>query len=99
MIVEDNKARKYVNYVETDRTENGTTKKLTGCNTFYFVENSLIKVEEIFISEHQVQQFEWYFQNDKCLYHSLQSDRADSRANLLLAMSKEFIKTLTKKAK
>lgn len=95
-IFEGNKLIKYVNYVKTDRSENGITTHMTSCNTFYFDDNSLIKVEEFGMADNQVQQFNWYFKADKCLYHSLQTERSDSRSALLISMSKEFTKTIVK---
>ena len=97
MVVENNQLKKYVNYVNTDRLENGVTIKATSCNTFYYDQNKLIKVEECSLSDNQAIQFDWYFLDDRCLYHSLQSDKAESRATLLLSMSKEMIKKVIKK--
>ncbi len=96
MLIDEGKLKKYVNYVKSDRIESGVLLQMISCNTFYFHENSLIKVEELVIVDNQAQQFEWYFSKDNCIYHSLQSAKADSRASLLLSMSKDFISKIPK---
>ena len=95
-LIDGKQLRKYVNYVETDRMESGTLIQMTGCNTFYFYENILIKVEEVVIADNQALQFNWYFSEDKCIYHSLPLDKVDSRDSQLLSMSKEFISKVLK---
>jgi hypothetical protein len=95
MIMDGRKLNKYVNYVKATQVESRVAKQMTTCNTFYFQENNLIKVEECVMTDYQMVQFVWYFSEDKCLYHSLQSDKADSRASLLLSMGKDFVKKIS----
>ena len=95
-MVEGQYLKKYVNYVNSDRLEEGVLIRMVTCNTFYFHENTLIKVEESAMADNQVQQFSWYFQDDECVYHNLQTDEADSRAAFLVLTSKNFTKAILK---
>ncbi len=96
MMVEGKYLKKYVNYVKADRVEEGVLIGMVTCNTFYFDQNALIKVEEFAMADNQVQQFSWYFQNDKCVYHSLQTDDAESRSESLIVIANNSAKAILK---
>ena len=96
MIVNGGELIKYVNYVNTSMKENGITRKITTSNSFYYDHNKLIKVEEYLLEGDKKKAFDWYYADDKPLYHTLQSDKADDRAELLLTMSKGILKQIIK---
>jgi hypothetical protein len=85
---------KYVNKVQTVRTENAVTKKMVSFNSFYFNKRALIKVEEIAITEDNPFIWSWYYSEDKPLYYSVRQERSAGRADLLLAMAKGMLKQL-----
>jgi hypothetical protein len=96
MIVNNNHLLKYVNYVITTRNENGVQKQMTGSNTFYYNQNKLIKVEEYLIEGDKKQIADWYYSEEKPLYYTLQSDKSEARAALLLTMSQAMLKQIIK---
>lgn len=87
---------KFVNFVNTTITENGVTRQMTGSNSFYYDHNKLIKVEEYIIEGDKKGEASWYYSEDKPIYYTLQSDKAEDRANLLLTMSKAMLKQIIK---
>jgi hypothetical protein len=96
MIVSEGELIKYVNYVNSTRVEKGVTQEMTGSNTFYYDHNKLIKVEEYLLEGDKKITFDWYYSNDKALYYTLKSDKAEDRATLLLSMSKTMLKQIIK---
>lgn len=97
MIVNDNELMKYVNFVNTTMTENGKSRQMTTSSTFYYHDNKLIKVEEYLIEGDNKKTADWYYSDNKPLYYTLQSDKAASRANLLLTMADGMLKQVIKK--
>ena len=96
MLVTNNHLLKYVNHVTTTRTENGTQKQMISSNTFYYNQNKLIKVEEYVIVGDKKQIADWYYSDDKPLYYTLQSDKSEARASLLLTMAQAMLKQIIK---
>jgi len=96
MVVNGGELLKYVNLVNTTMTENGATRQITTSSSFYYDRNKLIKVEEYFIEVDKKKTMDWYYAEDKPLYYSLQSDKAENRANLLLTMSETMLKQVIK---
>lgn len=96
MLVYEGELIRYVNHINTSMTENGATRQMTGSNTFYYNHNTLIKVEEYLIEAGIKREVAWYYANDKPLYYTLQSDKAEARAILLLSMSKTMLKQVIK---
>ncbi len=86
--VNGDELKKYVNKLNAVTQENGTSKQIVTSNTFYYSDNKLIKVEEFGVQDEKEQHFDWYFSEEKCIYHTWNSDKADARANLLLSISK-----------
>ena len=96
MLVNNNQLLKFVNYVTTTMTENGVQKQMIASNTFYYNQNKLIKVEEYLIEADQKRVADWYYSQDSPLYYTLQSDRSEARAALLLTMSQAMLKQIIK---
>lgn len=99
MITDGKEIKKYVNKVHSVRQEKGKTVKMVSTNEFYFDKNKLIKVEEFAVSESKEARFDWYFADDKPLYYTLQSEKAASRAALLLTMGEGMVKQVQEKIK
>jgi len=96
MIVNGGELIKYVNYVNTTMIENGVTRQMTTSSSFYYDHNKLIKVEEYLLESDKKKTADWYYSGDKPLYYTLQSDKAEDRATLLLTMSKTMLKQIIK---
>ena len=96
MIVNGSELMKYVNLVNTTMTENAQARQMITSSTFYYVHNKLIKVEEYLIESDKKKTMDWYYAEDKPLYYTLQSDKAEDRATLLLTMSKTMLKQIIK---
>lgn len=96
MIINGSDLIKYVNNVNTTMMENGFVRQMTGSNTFYYDHNKLIKVEEYIIEGDKKGEADWYYSDDRPLYYTLQSDKAEARATLLLTMSKVMLKQIIK---
>jgi hypothetical protein len=97
MVLMDGKElKKYVNKVRGLRQENGVSKEMNSSNAFYFDQGKLIKVEEYIIEEGKEQHADWYYSDDKSLYYTLQSDRSEERAALLLNMAKVMLAQIQK---
>ena len=94
MMIDSKELKKYVSKGKTVRLENGVSKEMITGTAFYYDQNKLIKVEEFALQDEKEQHFAWYFSDDKCFYHTLQSDKAESRALQLLAMSQSMLKKL-----
>ena len=92
MLLDDKELKKYVNKVNTVRQENGISKQLITESAFYYDRNKLIKVEEFGIHDCIAQHFDWYFFDDQCFYHTLQSEKAISRIPLLLTISNGILR-------
>lgn len=95
-IVNGGELLKYVNFVNSTMTENGVTRQMTASNSFYYDHNKLIKIEEYIIEGDKKGEVSWYYSEDKPLYYTLKSDKAEDRANLLLTISKAMLKQIIK---
>lgn len=96
MIVSDKELMKYLNFVTTTMNDNGKPRQMKTSNTFYFHNNKLIKVEEYIIEGDNRKNTDWYFSDNKPLYYTLQSEKAESRANLLLTIADATLKQVIK---
>ncbi|MEP6582767.1 MAG: hypothetical protein ABJA90_00810 [Ginsengibacter sp.] len=96
MLVDSNELIKYVNHVNTTMAENGNTRQMTTSSSFYYFHNHLIKVEEYLIEGDNKKNMDWYYSDDKPLYYTLKSDKAEGRAELLLTISKTMLKQVIK---
>lgn len=96
MIVNGNELIKYVNNVNTSMIANRTIKQMNASNTFYYDHNKLIKVEEYIIEGDKRGEANWYYADDKPLYYTLKSGKAEDRANFLLTQSKTILKQVIK---
>jgi hypothetical protein len=96
MVTSRSEIKKFVNNVHMTRKENGVDKRMVSTNTFYFDHNKLIKVEEFAGETEGDKQFEalWYYADDKPIYYTLQSDKAQARAELLLTMGKAMVEKI-----
>ena len=92
MLIDDKELKKYVYRVNTVRQENGISKQLITGSAFYYDRNKLIKVEEFGIQDGKEQHFTWYFFDDQCFYHTLKSEKAESRIPLLLTISNGILR-------
>ena len=90
----DKELKKYSQIGKTTRQDGQITKKSISGNAFYYDQNKLIKVEEFLIEGDNENKMEWYFDGDKCFYHSFKSDKAEDRAAFLLNLSKSLLKQL-----
>jgi hypothetical protein len=95
-IVNGNELIKYVNYVNATRVEDGITKQMIASNSFYYIHNNLIKVEEYVLEGDKKKILDWYYWDDQPLYYTLKSDKAKDRADLLLTMAKGMVKQIIK---
>lgn len=92
MVTNGTELKKYVNNVHTTMQGKGATKKMTGANTFYFDHNKLIKVDEFMIEEgNKKYEALYYYANDKPIYYTLKSDKAQERAENLLTIAKAML--------
>jgi hypothetical protein len=96
MIMKDKTLFKFVNFVNSTRTEDGVERQMIGSNSFYYDNNELIKVEEYIIEGGKKGEAIWYYWKDAPIYYTLQSDKAADRADLLLDMSKNMLKQIIK---
>jgi hypothetical protein len=81
---------KYVDATNAIRQEKGETQITNTSSAFYFDKNKLIKVEETGNIKGKAVHAEWYYFNDKPLYYTMQSDKSESRAALLLTMAQSI---------
>jgi hypothetical protein len=96
MKVDANQLKKYENFAYTNMTLDGKSHEITTSTTFYYDENKLIKVEEYMIEDSDKKVMDWYYSEDKPLYYTLKSDKAEERATLLLSMSDAMLKQIKK---
>ena len=94
VVTEGSELKKYVNNLHGTRQENGTTKQMVTTNTFYFDHNKLIKVEESGTQDDKKMEMFWYYEDDKPIYYTLKSERAQERAEMLLTMAKTLLEKL-----
>ena len=94
MVTDGIELKKYVNNVHATTQENGTTKQMVATNAFYFDHNKLIKVEEFATQGDKKIDALWYYADDKPIYFTLKSDKAQERAELLLAMAKSMLEKM-----
>lgn len=83
--------KKFSNKVYTRRDVKGVTEESVSENAFYFDQKKLIKVEEYITKGDKTMHADWYYHDGKPLYYTMQSDKAESRATLLLEMAKTFL--------
>jgi hypothetical protein len=95
-IIKDRELYKFVNFVSSTITENAGARQMTGSNSFYYDHNMLIKVEEYIIEGDKKGEASWYYSEDKPIYYTLKTDKAEDRANLLLTMAKAMLKQMIK---
>jgi hypothetical protein len=92
MVTNGAELKKYVNNVHATMQEKGVAKKMIGANTFYFDHNKLIKVDEFVIEgDKKAETFWYYYANDKPIYYTLKSDKAQERAENLLTIAKAML--------
>jgi len=96
-ILAGNELKKFVNKVHITMQENGASVQSLSSNTFYFDKSQLIKVEEFMIKNGKEMHADWYYADDKPLYYTLESDKSEERATLLLTMSKAMLKQIREK--
>jgi hypothetical protein len=94
MVTDGAELKKYVNNVHATTQENGTSKQMVSTNAFYFDHNKLIKVEEFAAQGDKKIDAFWYYADDKPIYYTLKSDKAQERAELLLTMAKNMIEKM-----
>jgi len=94
IVINGPELKKYVNNVHATTQENGEAKKIVSSNTFYFDHNKLIKVEEFITEGDKKLEALWYYADDKPLYYTLKSDKAQARAELLLTMAKTMLEKI-----
>ncbi|HLP39538.1 hypothetical protein [Lacibacter sp.] len=87
VIIQEGKLLKYVNLVNRSMKIDGGTKQITSSNAFYYEDNKLIKIEEYFIENNKKKTADWYYADEKPLYHTVQSAKAADRAVQLLMIS------------
>jgi hypothetical protein len=97
--IKDSSFLRYTYNVNSSRIENGVAEKSNMVSIFYFADRQLIKVEESasMKGQNQTVKMEWYYSEDKPLYYTLRSDRAEERAQQLLEMAKAFYNTVQPK--
>lgn len=95
-IVKDGELIKYVNFVNSSKKEIDGVHHMVASNAFYFDKNKLIKVEEYLIEGDKKNVADWYYSDDKPIYYTLQSEKAEQRAIFLLSLSKDLVKKLSK---
>ena len=96
MKVDKNQLKKYENLVFTTMSLDGNSREMTTSTTFYYNENKLIKVEEFMMEGSNKKVMDWYYFEDKPLYYTLKSEKAEGRAKLLLSMSEAMLKQIIK---
>lgn len=96
MKVDKNQLKKYENLVFTTMSLDGNSREMTTSTTFYYNENKLIKVEEYMMEGSNKKVMDWYYFEDKPLYYTLKSEKAEGRAKLLLSMSEAMLKQIIK---
>lgn len=94
MVTDGSELKKYVNNVQGTTQENGTAKQMIATNIFYFDHNKLIKVEESATQDDKKIDALWYYEDDKPIYYTLKTDKAQERAELLLTMAKSMLQTM-----
>jgi hypothetical protein len=93
-VTDGTELKKYVNNVYATTQENGTTKQIVTVNAFYFDHNKLIKVEEFATQGDKKMDLSWYYSDDKPIYYTLKSEKAQERAELLLTMAKSLLEKM-----
>lgn len=88
MIIDSNGLIKYVNEVKATSILTGAEIKITTSSSFFRVHNALIKVEAYMIEDGKKQTVDWYYAGGQPMFYTLQSDKAEGRAALLLTMAK-----------
>lgn len=93
-VTDGSQLKKYVNNAHVTTQQNGTTKEMIGTNIFYFDHNKLIKVEEFAMRNGKQIDAMWYYADDKPIHYTLQSDKSEERAELLLTIAKGMVEKM-----
>jgi hypothetical protein len=94
MVTDGAEIKKYENNVLATTQESGTINQMVSTNAFYFDHNKLIKVEEFATQGDKKIDALWYYADDKPIYYTLKSDKAQERAELLLTMAKSMLEKM-----
>ncbi len=86
--------KKYAQVVKSTRKEGEVTMQDLSGSAFYYDQDKLVKVEEFFVHEGKENKMGWYYADDKCIYHSLQSAKAADRAIFLVDLANTFLKKM-----
>lgn len=84
--------KKYAQIVKSSRKEGEVSFQDISGSAFYYHQDKLIKVEEFFIHAGKENKMEWYYEADKCFYHTFQSPKAEERAIFLVDLANGFLK-------
>ncbi|MEP7236709.1 MAG: hypothetical protein ABI685_02550 [Ferruginibacter sp.] len=87
--------KEYAQVTKARHEEGQINKQSMGGSAFYYDQNKLIKVEEFLIDDGKENKAEWFFADDKCFYHTLESIKAEDRITLLLTLSNGFLQQVT----
>ncbi|MFZ1527575.1 MAG: hypothetical protein WAT19_02415 [Ferruginibacter sp.] len=96
MIATNTELLKYVNYVKSDKVEDAVAIEMTASNTFYYLHNQLIKVEEFVIQPYNDFKADWYFWDGKSLNDPLPDDKEAPRSKFLLELSRAMLNQIVK---
>lgn len=91
MVTSGKELKKYVNLVQMKRTEFGVEKQMITSNAFYYDNSKLIKVEEFAEEDKKRIDMLWYYADDKPLYYTMKTGKAQERAEFLLKLSKTML--------
>jgi hypothetical protein len=93
----DKELFKYQNFGFTNRIEKGTSQKIETSTTFYFENNSLIKVEEYgILDDGDKKEFTWYFYENQPLNSYLFSEKEEARATQLIELATGLLRQMIK---
>jgi hypothetical protein len=88
--------KKYVNYVISNQQVNGVTRQMIGSTSFYFDQNKFIKAEDFAISEGKEINAAWYFDDGKCIYPEVLSEKDEKRVKTLITIGDRLRKQVYK---
>lgn len=95
--IDNEELLEYENHSTVKSQINSEGRTIVSSSKFYFHKNNLIKVEEFLIDGNKKHEAIWYYSDNKCIFQSLNSEKANSRAPFLLELSKTYLNIIDKK--
>lgn len=95
LITDGSELKKYKNFTISISEIKSIKRHISSSNTFYYNNNKLIKVEELFIENGIKKNSNCYFSEDKPIYFTDKNlEKSEEKALLLLKLSNEIVNSI-----